>query len=43
MIKAIEDAGGKPKYTEYPEVGHGSWRATYKNDEVFDWMYSQKR
>ena len=43
MIKAIRDAGGKPKYTEYPGVGHDSWRATYKNDEVFDWMYSQKK
>ena len=43
MIEAIKDAGGKPKYTEYPGVGHDSWSATYKNDEVFDWMYSQKK
>src|SRR5262249_46123074 len=25
MIEAIKKAGGKPKYTEYPGVGHDSW------------------
>ena len=29
MIKALKDAGAKPKYTEYPGVGHNSWDRAY--------------
>ena len=25
MIEALKAAGGEPKYTEYPGVGHDSW------------------
>ncbi len=41
MIEAIKAAGGKPKYTEYPGVGHDSWTATYKNPEVHEWLFGQ--
>lgn len=43
MIDAIKAAGGSPKYTEYPGVGHDSWTATYKNPEVYAWLFAQKR
>ncbi|MFO0842247.1 MAG: prolyl oligopeptidase family serine peptidase [Gemmataceae bacterium] len=43
MVKAIEKAGGKPKYTEYEGVGHDSWTQTYKNPEVIDWLFAQKK
>jgi len=43
MVKAIEKAGGKPKYTEYPGVGHDSWTQTYANPEFIAWLFSQKR
>ncbi len=43
MIDAITKAGGRPKYTEYPNVGHDSWTATYRNPEVLDWLFSQRR
>jgi predicted peptidase len=43
MIAAIEKAGGTPKYTEYPGVGHDSWTQTYANPEVLAWMFAQKR
>lgn len=43
MIAAIKAAGGSPKYTEYPGVGHDSWTATYKNPEFFAWLFAQKR
>ncbi|MEX0728325.1 MAG: prolyl oligopeptidase family serine peptidase, partial [Planctomycetaceae bacterium] len=29
MIAAIKALGGKPRYTEYPEVGHDSWVPAY--------------
>lgn len=43
MVKAIEAAGGKPRYTEYPGVGHDSWSRTYADPNVFEWLFSQKR
>lgn len=43
MIEAIKEAGGSPKYTEYPGVGHDSWTQTYANDEFHEWLFSQKR
>lgn len=43
MIEALKAAGGEPKYTEYPGVGHDSWTATYNNDEVIAWLFAQKR
>src|SRR5690606_8210741 len=30
MIEAIREAGGDPRYTEYPGVGHDSWTRTYR-------------
>ncbi len=43
MIAALRAAGGNPKYTEYPGAGHDSWTATYKNDELYAWMFAQQR
>jgi len=43
MIAALKQAGGEPKYTEYEGVGHASWTPTYRNDEVLDWLFEQKR
>jgi predicted peptidase len=43
MIDAIKKAGGKPRYTEYPGVGHDSWTQTYRNQEVLNWLFEQRR
>ncbi|MDX9979966.1 MAG: PHB depolymerase family esterase [Lentisphaeria bacterium] len=43
MVAAIEKAGGKPRYTEYPGVGHNAWSPTYGNGEVLAWLFSQKK
>jgi predicted peptidase len=43
MIDAIKKAGGKPKYTEYEGVGHDAWSRTFSNDDVMNWMFSQKK
>lgn len=43
MIAAIKEAGGDPKYTEYPGVGHDSWSATYRNPEFYAWLFAQAR
>lgn len=41
MIKAIKDAGGNPKYTEYPGVGHNSWDKAYSEKELPAWLFAQ--
>jgi predicted peptidase len=43
MIAALEKAGGKPKYTEYPDVGHNSWDPAYRDPELFQWLFAQKK
>lgn len=43
MIAALERAGGKPKYTEYPDVGHDSWNPAYKDAEMLKWLFEQKK
>ena len=43
MVGAIRKAGGSPKMTIYPGVGHNSWSATYANPEVMAWLFAQKK
>lgn len=43
MIDALEKAGGKPKLTIYPDLGHDSWTITYANPELYKWLLEQKR
>lgn len=42
MIEALKAAGGEPKYTEYPGVGHDSWSRSYADDAFLDWLFAQK-
>jgi predicted peptidase len=43
MIAAIKAAGGNPRYTQYPGVGHGSWGPAFKEPQLLAWMFEQKR
>ncbi|MGL6073954.1 MAG: alpha/beta hydrolase-fold protein [Fimbriiglobus sp.] len=43
MIEAIKKAGGHPRYTEMAHVGHNSWDPAYAIDELYSWMFSQKK
>jgi predicted peptidase len=43
IIEAIRDAGGKPKYTEFPGVGHNSWSPAFAEPELPGWLMAQKR
>lgn len=43
MVEALKKAGGSPKHTEYPGVGHDSWTATYKNPDTMKWLFAQER
>ena len=43
MIEAIKAAGGSPKYSEIKNRGHNSWVDVWNSNELWDWLYSQKR
>ena len=43
IVKALKDAGGNPKYTEYPAVGHYSWDLAYRDPKLVEWLFAQKR
>jgi len=43
MVEALKKAGGMPKYTEYPGVGHNSWDAAYAEKEFFPWLAAQSK
>ena len=43
MIDALKKAGGKPRYDEYPGVGHNSWDRAYGTDELYAWLLKQRR
>lgn len=43
MIAAVRGAGGAPRYSELPDVGHDSWTPAYRDPEVIDWLFAQHR
>lgn len=43
MVDALKKAGAKVKFREYPGVGHDSWTATYRDPEVWKWLFSNKK
>lgn len=43
MIAALRKAGGNPKYTEYPGVGHDSYRNAFKEPDLLPWLFAQQR
>jgi len=43
MVEAIQKAGGKPKYTEFPNVRHAAWPPAYNNQDLWRWMFKQNK
>ena len=42
MVKALQAAGGNPRYSEFPFVGHNSWDSAYVTPELYTWFLSHK-
>ncbi len=38
MIDALKKAGGEPRFTEFPYVGHNSWDPAYVTSELYPWL-----
>lgn len=43
IIEAMRQAGGNPRYTEYPNIAHGTWEPMKNDPEIMDWLFAQKR
>lgn len=45
MIQSLGGAGHWPelRYSEYPGVGHNSWTQTFERDDVYRWLFSQRK
>jgi predicted peptidase len=43
MLKALQEIGGRVKYTEYEGVGHNSWDRAYAEPDLMPWLLSQRR
>ena len=43
MVDAVRSAGGDVRLTVYPDVEHNSWKATYDNEDVYEWLLSHPR
>lgn len=40
---ALKAIGGNVRYTELPGVGHNAWDPAYSNDDMIEWLFSQKK
>ncbi len=44
MVAALQAAGAtKLRYTEYPEVGHTSWKQAFAEKELLPWLFAQQK
>lgn len=42
-VAALQQAGGHPRYTEYPDVGHDAWSRAFAEPELLPWLFRQRR
>jgi predicted peptidase len=42
-IDALKRAGGTPRFSEFPYVGHNSWDSAYVTPELLPWLLKQAR
>lgn len=43
MVNALKAARAKVKYSEYPGVGHNSWDNAFKEPDLLEWLFKQKK
>lgn len=43
MVDAINAAGGRAVYTEFPGVNHFSWTPVFRSRYAWDWLFAQRR
>lgn len=43
IVAAIQQNGGRVRYTEYPGVGHNAWDLAYADGNMIRWLLQQRR
>lgn len=43
MVKALQSTGAKVKYTEYPGIGHDSWKNAFAEPGLMAWIFGQQK
>jgi len=43
MAQALRDADGNVRHVEYEGVGHDAWNRAYGEEELWSWLFAQKR
>lgn len=43
LCEAVRAAGGTPKLTLYPGVGHNSWDKAYRDEKLAAWLLAQRK
>lgn len=43
MVKAVRQAGGKVKFSEFPDTGHNSWDKAYGDPKAIKWLLKQRK
>ncbi|HEY9049615.1 MAG TPA: PA14 domain-containing protein [Ohtaekwangia sp.] len=43
LINMLISKGGTPRYTLYPNTGHGTWYAAYAEPDFFSWLLAQDK
>jgi len=42
-IAGLQQIGGNPRYTLYPNLGHGTWNTAYAEPDFFSWILEQNK
>ena len=42
-VKNLKDAGGKPRFTVYENLGHAIWNKAFDEPDFFSWMLEQSK
>ena len=43
VVTAVKEAGGEPRFTLYPGVGHNSWDNAFNEPELLSWLFSHSK
>lgn len=43
MVDGIREAGGNPRYTEFPDAAHNIWNEVAETRELPEWLFAQRR
>lgn len=43
MARAARKNGAEVRLTIYPDVHHEAWERAYANDEMWRWLFAQKK